>query len=170
MWSFRKCNRSESGRMDCTSTDRIFACRMTEQLDIFNQPPRRVIRCGPQQALDESEPSRIDREWLAFHEANPHVYEALVRFAREAAARRTHFGIGMLWERLRWYTSIEAHDQSQSEWELNNNFRSRYSRLLMAREPDLEGLFETRKLRSGCGLDEYFEGQRRGGSGHDSGG
>lgn len=34
------------------------------------------------------------------------------------------------------------------QWKLNNNFTSRYARLLLENEPELEGLFEIRSLRS----------------------
>jgi hypothetical protein len=101
----------------------------------------------------------IEQAFVTFHADNPQVYEQLVKYARAAkAAGRRHFGIGMLWERLRWYVNVETTDQSGLK--LNNNYRSRYARLLMERERCSEactgcpmdvclaGLFEIRHLAS----------------------
>jgi hypothetical protein len=77
-----------------------------------------------------------------YHAENPQVYRKLLEFAWQAkrsGARR--IGIGMLYERLRWYTSVEAkHDP----FKVNNNFRSFYARKMMADYPELDGLFELR--------------------------
>jgi hypothetical protein len=85
----------------------------------------------------------LDQQFEQFHAANPHVYDALRRLALDAARRGRRFGIGMLFEVLRYEYGIRTSDQS-SEFKLNNNYRSFYSRLLMEREPELDGYFETR--------------------------
>jgi hypothetical protein len=93
---------------------------------------------------------KLEERFLAFHEANPQVYSALKRLARQAIARghRT-IGIGMLWEVLRWELFLGAEDPGDPEgYKLNNSYRSRYARLLMANEHDLFGVFETRELRT----------------------
>lgn len=93
--------------------------------------------------LDES----IEAKFQAFHAANPQVYETLVRLARNAKARgKTVIGIGQLWEVMRWEMSLNL--TGDTEYKLNNSFRSRYARLIMQQERDLDGLFETRKLRA----------------------
>jgi hypothetical protein len=84
-------------------------------------------------------------EWLA---ANPGVYQAVVRLAREWRARRgpeARVGIATLWEHLRWTTSLG--DQGD-DYRLNNSWRSRLARDVMRREVDLRGVFEVRELRS----------------------
>lgn len=89
----------------------------------------------------------IQERFEAFHRANPQVAMLLVRFAREAhAAGRSRIGIGALWERLRWYSSVET--VNGEPFKLNDNFRSRYARLLAEENPELAHLFETRKLRA----------------------
>ena len=78
--------------------------------------------------------------------ANPEVYDALRRFALEAKrAGRTHMGINMLHERVRWYTTIEARMDS---FKLNNNWRPFYARKLMEKEPELAGFFELRRSKA----------------------
>ena len=88
----------------------------------------------------------IQASFEAFHKANPWVYTSLVRLARDMRQQgHKTIGIGMLWEVLRWQHSratIDAH----STFALNNNLRSRYARLIMDQEPDLDGIFEIRKL------------------------
>ena len=86
----------------------------------------------------------IDADWVTFHQANPHVYAELVRLARGANIRGQKLGIGCLWETLRYSLSVDSTDPVK----LNNSYRSRYSRLIMANEPDLAGYFDTRTLRS----------------------
>lgn len=86
----------------------------------------------------------IDADWVTFHHANPHVYAELVRLARGANIRGQKLGIGCLWETLRYSLTVDSDEPVK----LNNNFRSRYSRLIMANEGDLAGYFDTRTLRS----------------------
>jgi hypothetical protein len=49
-----------------------------------------------------------------------------------------------VWERLRWETVIRT---SGFDFKLNNNYTSRYSRLIMNTEADLAGFFPIRKLK-----------------------
>lgn len=108
------------------------------------------------QALDVvgSAPTAAEREasiqerFAAFHAAHPEVYDELAALARKARrAGRDRLGIGMLWEVLRWERTLRG-VEDPSGFKLNDHYRSRYARLLMDREPDLAGLFETRELRS----------------------
>jgi hypothetical protein len=88
----------------------------------------------------------IDEAFAVFHEANPWVYKALVRLARRyLTTGRTRIGAKALFEVLRWEWSMATVDD---EFKLNNNFTSRYARLIMATEPDLADVFEVRELRT----------------------
>jgi hypothetical protein len=90
----------------------------------------------------------IDACFRAFHAENPQVYATLVRLSREATVRgRTRIGVGMLWEVMRWEMWL-ASSKDDEGWKLNNNFRSRYARMIMEREQDLADVFEIRELRS----------------------
>lgn len=90
----------------------------------------------------------IEGNFLAFHAANPWVYTALVRLARDLHnSGRRKVGIGMLFEVLRWQWTRATTDQA-SDFKLNNNYRSRYARLIMRQEPDLDGVFDTRILHA----------------------
>ncbi len=80
----------------------------------------------------------------AFHAANPHVYDELVRSARTYREQtgRTKCGMSLLFGRVRWVLSLRTEGDA---FKLNNNFAPFYSRLLMEREPDLAGMFDLRR-------------------------
>ena len=91
----------------------------------------------------------IQEAFEEFHAANPHVYDALVRLARQCRARgRRRVGIELLFAVLRWEEFMTTDDPSQDTFKLNDHYTSRYARLILQREPDLEGIFEVRTLRS----------------------
>lgn len=96
----------------------------------------------------------IERDFWAFHGANPHVYTRLVELARAWRQRRGErkLGIGMLFEVLRWQVAMQT---TGDDFKLNNNYRSYYARLIMDRERDLAGVFETRQLHAA----EPFDGK-----------
>jgi len=121
------------------------------QPSLFDLPtlPRpvlaRVTRVVP---VARSEHSTIAEQFAAFDAANPAVYEALRHLALDLVRRgQKRIGIGMLYEVLRWQAAIATTD-ADSCFSLNNNLRALYARALMAREPELAGVFEVRELRS----------------------
>lgn len=86
----------------------------------------------------------IQEGFERFHADNPQVYSKLLDLAINAkASGQKQIGIGLLWERLRYYYTIETTGDS---YKLNNNYRSRYARLIMKTEPALQGFFKTREL------------------------
>lgn len=89
---------------------------------------------------------RIDHAFRQFHEQNPHVYKELVALALRLRAKgHDRIGIGMLFEVLRHERML--HTTDPEGFKLNNNYRSRYARLIMEQEPALAGVFELRELR-----------------------
>jgi hypothetical protein len=93
------------------------------------------------------EPPSIQEAFEKFHQEHPEVYDTLVRFAREwQRSGRQNCGIKMLWERVRWELSLGSTDED--EFKMNNNFHSRYVRLICKQEPELAGMFELRKLKA----------------------
>lgn len=90
-------------------------------------------------------PDTIEQQFVAFHHENPQVYKALVDMARRwKQAGNEVCGIGMLFEVLRWEVGIATRGD---QFTLNNNYRSRYARLIAANEPDLADMFHMRRLR-----------------------
>jgi hypothetical protein len=93
-------------------------------------------------------PDSISWRFLEFHRQNPQVYAELVRLVRVALGRgRKKIGIKMLWEVVRWNLWLRT-DAESDGFKMNNNYHSRYARLIMKNEPDLAGVFEVRELKS----------------------
>ena len=91
-------------------------------------------------------PATIQQRFEAFHEHNPEVYAAMVAICRRLKLRgHKRYGVKAVWEMLRITFTLERPDEI---YKLNNNYTSRYARLIMDREADLAGFFETRELKS----------------------
>jgi hypothetical protein len=90
------------------------------------------------------EESAADRRFQEFHRDHPEIYRELMQLVRQALLRgQKKIGIKMLWEVMRWNRFLR-----NEKYELNNNFHSRYARLIMQKEPGLAGVFDTRELKS----------------------
>lgn len=101
---------------------------------------------GPLFAVPAYKGGSPDAQFLTFHEANPHVYRALVAMARQLKAEgHRQYSIKGLYEALRFKWSLRTRGEPVK---LNNNHTSRYARLIMAMEPDLRGFFSTREMSS----------------------
>ena len=88
--------------------------------------------------------SESEERFLEFHRHNPHVYDHLRELCIQVRRRGVRrFGIRTVWERLRWYARFET-TRAPGEWKLNDHYTRHYARLLMAQEPELAGMFETR--------------------------
>lgn len=92
----------------------------------------------------EERPKTLTERFVDFHTRSPGVYVALVRLARQwvQATGRRRLGIATLYERVRWEMAVATSD---ADFKLNNDYRAFYARLIMQNEPDLAGLFETRR-------------------------
>lgn len=89
----------------------------------------------------------IEGAFRAFHAKNPHVYELCRDHARKLARLGVQrIGFRHVWEVVRW-EQIKRTNDPKSAYRMNDRYCSRYARLLMDNEPELAGLFETRRLR-----------------------
>ncbi len=89
----------------------------------------------------------IQEAFEAFHKEHPEVETYLIALTYEVQRKGyERYGIGALWERLRWHFQIEV--GLGEDFKLNNNFRSRYARKIMREHPDLDAFFEIRELRA----------------------
>jgi hypothetical protein len=90
---------------------------------------------------------KIQDRFEEFDRANPEVYSAIVKFARQAKGNGfSSYGMKSVWERMRWHFQFEK--QMGDDFKLNNNYCSRYARKVMQHEADLSDFFETRRLRA----------------------
>lgn len=85
-------------------------------------------------------------QFVAFHNANPHVYAELRRLALELRAKgHRRAGIQMLFEQMRWQWYQRTTDVSG--FKMNNSYGAYYARMLMERESELAGFFATRHAK-----------------------
>jgi len=102
-----------------------------------------------QQAAFWDDDRTIEEAFRDFHARNPGVLRELVAMTRRAKERgRTKIGMGMLFEVLRWNRIVEGLPDETEDFKLNNNYRSRYARMVMHRYPDLDGMFDLRRIRT----------------------
>ena len=90
---------------------------------------------------------RVELAFLVYHPAHPWVFERLVEMARRYAAAGRRRGIGFFFEMLRHEVFMRG-TQDTDGFKLNNNFRSRYARLIEEECSDLRGYFRKRRLRA----------------------
>lgn len=107
--------------------------------------------------LNENQTLTLSQRFERFHEANPHIYDLLVNQSRHFRDRTgaAKCGLQMLMERARWVLNVETDECDPG---LNNDYGAYYARLIMAREPDLDGFFETRKSSADSWLSTYLTG------------
>ncbi|MFE7129322.1 hypothetical protein ACFVIM_00485 [Streptomyces sp. NPDC057638] len=88
----------------------------------------------------------IQQRFEAFHALNPWVLRALARLTADCVEQGfARIGIGMLFEVLRYRYGAAT---SGDEFALNNDYRSRYVRLLLDERPEWAPFFEIRALRA----------------------
>ena len=111
---------------------------------LFDPPP-----IAPRPTLHPAQPpATIQEAFENFHSLNPWVADELRRMALDLVrAGHQRIGLKMLFEVLRWRYMRGTTDPG-SEFKLNNNYASRYARLLEATTPELEGRFQMRKVRT----------------------
>ena len=106
---------------------------------VFPQPELPSQHIGPRPG------KTLRQEFEEFHARHPEVYRELVALARAAKARGARrLGIKALFEIVRWNRLMNTTDWAG--FKLNNNLTSYYAREIMANEPDLAGIFTTRRL------------------------
>ena len=103
-----------------------------------------------QGSFDWSERGKLENKFWEFHLAHPEVYDTLVYFARQWRDRRgpdSVCGIGALYERARWEMWFQSLDDKPPP-KLSNNHRAFYARLIMVRNPDIDGIFRLKRQKT----------------------
>lgn len=107
-------------------------------------------------------PANYDAKFVAFHDANAWVFEAIIRDARKL--KEAGFsGVGMryLFERQRYTPEAKQHRDANPGilYGLNNDFATWYGRLAEATHKDLEGLFRLRKTAAEAAAVDASQGK-----------
>lgn len=94
-----------------------------------------------------TEDKTLAQAFWEFERKNPAVYRRLVALARKAKEKGiTRYSVDALFHVLRWEIAIET--RSEDEFTLNDHHTAFYARLIMDREPDLQGFFKLRTRRA----------------------
>lgn len=98
-----------------------------------------------------AQPRTLDdkfRQWLLT--TNGRRVKAEVAHRALLLRRRgvAHYGIGAIFESIRFDYAAGLLGKDPEGYRLNNNYRSRLARLLADEHPELRGFFEERRLRS----------------------
>ena len=91
----------------------------------------------------------IQARFERFHAKHPDVYDELLRVCRVWKRHSSlRWSVDAAYQIIRWERVIAGLSDPHEAYKLNDHYRSRYSRLLMRENPELEGLFKLRELRS----------------------
>lgn len=99
----------------------------------------------------------IQEQFDLFRAANPHVHAMYLHFTKELLkAGHKRISPRFVMERIRWEMMMPTVATKGSGWhvagakpfKINNNFSSRYARLLITQYPKLALVFEVRELRA----------------------
>jgi len=86
--------------------------------------------------------------FLAYHQANPRVYQLVNHFAEDAMRRgHSQYGIAAIWEKVRWEITVNTRSNIESEFKMPNNHRAYYARMWLKDHPDHPDFFKTAELR-----------------------
>lgn len=89
----------------------------------------------------------IDEAFAEFHEAHPEVYEHFKTLANQLRSRgHKRYGAKGIVEVIRFHRATTGPDVNG--FKINNNFTSRYARMLIEEDPSFDGFFEMRRLKS----------------------
>lgn len=108
-------------------------------LDLLSWSPRVSV------ARESDRPS-IEERFRAFHAANPHVFEELLKLARARLdAGAAYVSSKALYEECR----VSLRTRHGGDYKLNNDYTPYYSDLLCEMEPRLKGVIRTRRRKHG---------------------
>lgn len=82
-----------------------------------------------------------------FHTSNPHIFEAFYAAALDLKRQgRKRYGAKAIYEHMRFHQGLST---SGGDFKLDNNFTSRYARLLLTTYPgEFDDFLELRKLKT----------------------
>lgn len=83
-----------------------------------------------------------------FDRDNPHVYDTIVRLARQLRMEGYEkVGISLIYSVARWQLRTRTTTEGTG-FRLNDHYQSFYARKVMAENPDLDGIFDLRKAEA----------------------
>lgn len=94
---------------------------------------------------DNMDKDDLPTRFLYHYRTNPNVYRMFEAFALQAIqAGRTRLSAWLIANRMRW--EVELQKQVDEEFKIANDFIGLYARLFMARHPQYNGYFVTKRM------------------------
>jgi len=91
--------------------------------------------------------SKLQLKFEEYHKNNPQVFDLFEKFAKKIRTiGYKNFGAKAIMERVRWEMIVS--NTNNEPFKINNNYTSRYVRLLEDKDNSFEGFFRKRQLRS----------------------
>ena len=91
------------------------------------------------------------KRFVAFHKANPRVYDLFKRFAYEAmSAGHRHMSADAIIHRVRWETDVVTRGAGAidgSSFKINNNHVAYYARMFAVEHPQQSDFFRFREIK-----------------------
>lgn len=107
---------------------------------------QQLILDGFEELADQRLDPTITERFEEFHAQHPEVFDALRRVCLEMRAKgMPRWSVKAAYEAIRWEPLLNGDTRIRS---LCNDFHSRYSDMLMAQVPELDGFFECRSRRA----------------------
>ncbi len=90
----------------------------------------------------------IQTAFEKFHQENPLIFELFTKYAQEVKdIGFSHYSAKAVFERVRWHVAIKT-VSTTDKFKLNNNFTSRYARMLITMDSTFDGFFRNRTLKA----------------------
>ena len=103
---------------------------------------------------DEPEPppdtgaEGLEARFQAYHREHPEVYREFRQAAEQLLCRGIrHYGAKAIMEVVRFHRAVSGEGPGEP-FKINNNYTSRYARLLQSDDPRFSEFFETRELKT----------------------
>ncbi|MFE2346141.1 hypothetical protein [Kitasatospora cineracea] len=110
-------------------------------------PGLETVRCIIQPQAGTARQQTIQERFEQFHALNPWVLADLERLTADCLdSKFRRVSLGMLFELIRY--SYGRATLGSDDFALNNDYRSRYARLLIEQHPEWAPYFEVRALRT----------------------
>ena len=103
-----------------------------------------------QYSLPLDEPTdTLQAQFVRYHARHPEVYRLFCDLAEQMRATgRRRYSARTILHVIRWHRALESDPREDEGFKINNNYSSRYARMLITERPEFEGFFSLRELRT----------------------
>lgn len=109
--------------------------------------PQEQLTLWEEEAAPGPEKTKAQKRFDKFHAKHPEVYSTVLHVSQLRRAQGIRrYAIAAIFEDARHHLHMQRNGATFPR--LNNNYKSRYARLIVEQEEGFEGFFELRKMKS----------------------